>query len=249
MKKTLFTLIELLVVIAIIAILASMLLPALNQAREKARLTQCLSNSKQIASASMMYSGDYSDYLVPGYLPIQNYWNTAQSVRPWTEAMGRFSERSPCNYGVTFIKKDYFKGITCPSELKISSYNYGAYAVNQWIHGCYVSSTGLMHATYITQKVNQVSHPSRAMSILENGRPDSSTWAYPNSTANAPYTVDGLDYNNSLSRHNGQTNIAYVDGHVSTGNSRALFGDSANAVYKLTYGLAAQKANWNRAGY
>ncbi len=248
MRKTCFTLIELLVVIAIIAILAAMLLPALNQAREKARLTQCLNNSKQISSATTMYSGDFDDFLVPGFLPLPNYWNTSQGIRPWTEAMGRFSERSPCNYGLTFIKKDYFKGITCPSETKISSYNYGSYAVNQWLHGSFTSA-GVMHATYITQKVNRVGQPSRAMSALENARPDSATWAYPNSTSNTAYTIDGLDYNNGLARHAGLTNIAYIDGHAGTGNSRGLFGDSANAVYKLTYGLASQKANWYRAGY
>jgi prepilin-type N-terminal cleavage/methylation domain-containing protein/prepilin-type processing-associated H-X9-DG protein len=60
-----FTLIELLVVIAIIAILAAILFPVFAQAKEAAKKTSCLSQIKQIGTASMLYAGDYDDYAAP----------------------------------------------------------------------------------------------------------------------------------------------------------------------------------------
>ena len=62
MKKHPFTLIELLIVIAIIAILAAMLLPALNQARQRASAISCMSNLKQTGFALTVYADSFNDY-------------------------------------------------------------------------------------------------------------------------------------------------------------------------------------------
>jgi prepilin-type N-terminal cleavage/methylation domain-containing protein/prepilin-type processing-associated H-X9-DG protein len=60
-----FTLIELLVVIAIIAILAAILFPVFAQAKEAAKKTSCLSNIKNIVTASIIYQNDFDDNIVP----------------------------------------------------------------------------------------------------------------------------------------------------------------------------------------
>jgi len=60
-----FTLIELLVVIAIISLLASMLMPSIGKARERARRAYCLNNLRQIHNAVLMYINDFDDWLPP----------------------------------------------------------------------------------------------------------------------------------------------------------------------------------------
>lgn len=111
-RSTLFTLIELLVVIAIIAILASMLLPSLNKARDKAKVIACTSNVKQIGMGMMLYVDSQN-----GYFPVTDHSNTTS----WDNALSQYDGRNlPSQYMTTLLNPTKVGRQTlykCPSDV------------------------------------------------------------------------------------------------------------------------------------